>query len=430
MNKKLKNKKIKIIFGLILLITLNFASIPSFNAPMKKNNSELYELRNSGLSYDIEINDLPGSLTNWSWAATQPWFGGGSGTSGDPYIIEDETFMYSSGIGECLRIFHSRKHFIVRNCIIINSHPSWAGLHLYNVTNGQILNNDIIFNGYGIVYIDVSNTLISNNNISVYTDYGIWLLGDCENNIIIGNTVNGNGGNYGIALDFNADNNTIYDNVITENIDTGIYIGAGSEGNLLYRNLFLSNGRHASDDGSNNNWNSTTIGNYWDNWTSPDVSPNDGIVDDPYYYIGGSAGSIDYLPIAEDGPPSIIINSPSEGDVFGTSAPSFNVTITDNLLDKTWYTLDGGLTKFVFTANGIINQTAWAALSEGSVTIKFYANDLLGNLAYETVFVVKRLPTPEDNFVVIIIIVISIVSGVAIVTVVLLLRRRKAGGEV
>jgi hypothetical protein len=338
--------------------------------------------------------------------------------------------MYSSGVGECLRIFHSRKHFIVRNCTIINSRPDLAGLHLYNVTNGQILDNDIVFNGYGIVYIDVNNTFISNNNISVYTDFGIWSIGDCDNNIIIGNTVNGNGGMYGIALDIDADNNTIYDNVITENIDTGIRISLDSNENLLYRNFFLSNGRHAYDDGSNNDWNSTTIGNYWDNWTSPDVSPNDGIVDDPYYYIGGSAGSIDYLPIAEEGPPSIIINSPSEDDVFGTSAPSFNVTITDNLLDKTWYTLDGGLTKFFFTANGIINQTAWAALSEGSVTIKFYANDSLGNLAYETVFVVKSLPTPEDNFVVIIIIVISIASGVAIVTVVLLLRRRKARGEV
>ncbi|TKJ22614.1 MAG: hypothetical protein CEE42_12690 [Promethearchaeota archaeon Loki_b31] len=430
MNKKLKNKKIKIIFGLILLITLNFASILSFHAPMKKNNSELYELRNSGLSYDIEINDLPGSLTNWSWAATQPWFGGGSGTSGDPYIIEDETFMYSSGMGECLRIFHSRKHFIIRNCTIINSHPVWAGLHLYNVTNGQILDNDIIFNGYGIVYIDVSNTFITNNNISVYSEYGIWLIGDCDNNIIIGNTVNGNGGWYGIALESNADNNTIYDYVITENINTGIYIGGSSTGNLLYRNIFLSNERHAYDDGSNNDWNSTTIGNYWDNHTGPDTSPNDGIVDNPYTYIGGSAGSIDYLPIAEEGPPSIIINSPSEDDVFGTSAPSFSVTITDKSLDETWYTLDGGLHNYTFTGSTVtIDQSAWTALSEGSVTITFYANDTLGNLASESVNVVKSLP-PPDNFVVIIIIVISIVSGVAILTVVLLLRRRKAGGEV
>ena len=430
MNKQLKNKKIKIIFGLILLITLNFASIPSFHAPMKKNNSELYELRNSGLSYDIEINDFPGSLTNWAWAATQPWFGGGSGTSGDPYIIEDETFMYSSGAGECLRIFNSRKHFIVRNCTIINSHPVWAGLYLDNVTNGQFLDNDIVFNGYGIVYIDVNNTLISNNNISVYSEYGIWLLGDSDNNIIIGNIINGNGGNYGIALSFDADNNTIYDNVITENIDTGIYIGGGSAGNLLYRNFFLSNGRHAYDDGSNNDWNSITIGNYWDNHTGPDTSPNDGIVDNPYTYIGGSAGSIDYLPIAEEGPPSIIINSPSEDDVFGTSAPSFSVTITDKSLDETWYTLDGGLHNYTFTGSTVtIDQSAWTALSEGSVTITFYANDTLGNLASESVNVVKSLPPPE-NFVVIIIIVISIVSGVAILTVVLLLRRRKAGGEV
>ena len=272
MKKQLNNKKIKIIFGLILLIMLNIASIPSFHAPMKKNNSELHELRSSGVSYDIEINDLPGSLTNWSWATTQPWFGGGSGTELAPYIIEDETFMYSSGAGECLRIFNSRKYFIVRNCTIVNSHPALAGLHLNNVTNGQIFDNDIVFNGYGIVYIDVNNTLISNNDISIYSDYGVWLLEDCDNNIINGNTVNGNGGDYGVVLDTDNDNNLIYENYVTNHAIT-----------------------NAIDDGANNDWNNTVIGNYWDDYTGYDMDV-DGIGDDPYS-ITGSAGNFDYLPI-------------------------------------------------------------------------------------------------------------------------------------
>ena len=164
MYKNLKNKKIKFILGLILMITLNFAFIPSILTPSTKRNTEFNEIRSSGVFYDIEINDLPSSPYNWSWAATQPWFKGGSGTPVDPYRIEDETFMYGAGAGECLRIFHSNKHFIIRNCTFTNSNPLLAGLYFVNVTNGQFLENNVVLNGYGIVYDSVNNTLISNNN--------------------------------------------------------------------------------------------------------------------------------------------------------------------------------------------------------------------------------------------------------------------------
>ena len=394
------------------------------------------------------------------------------------------------------------------------------GIYLNNCNNNTVEDNTVQYNILGgILLVNCEDTFINRNSVAHNGANGIELTNSAIitsiDNEAFNNTENG------INV-VNSDNNIIYDNVINENIDTGINIDGASDGNLIYRNFFLGNGRHAFDDGSNNDWNSTTIGNYWDNHTSPDLSPNDGIVDNPYTYIGGSAGGIDYLPIAEDGPPSITIISPSDNDLFGTNVPSFNVTITDNFLDKMWYTLDGGLhnytftestgtidqsawiampdgvitltfyasdipeniasaevnieketqeptifinspnmddifdvsapsfiveisddnldsmwysldggiTNFLFTTNGTINQTTWSALSEGSVTITFYANDTLANLAFESVNVVKSLSPPEDNFVVIIIIFISIVSGVAIVTVVLLLRRRKAGGEV
>ena len=77
MNKKLKNKNIKVIFGLLLLITLIFTSFSFNHLPTKKSDSDLLELKSSGVFNNIAIDDLPGSLTNWSWAETQPWFGGG-----------------------------------------------------------------------------------------------------------------------------------------------------------------------------------------------------------------------------------------------------------------------------------------------------------------------------------------------------------------
>ncbi len=102
--------------------------------------------------------------------------------------------------------------------------------------------------------------------------------------------------------------------------------------------------------------------------------------------------------------PTIIVNSPEDDDVFGTSAPSFNLTITDDHLNTTWYTLDGGLNNYTFTDNGTINPTAWAALLDGLVKIIFYANDSVGHLASAEVNIIKDTQTPtiivnspEDN---------------------------------
>jgi len=144
------------------------------------------------------------------------------------------------------------------------------------------------------------------------------------------------------------------------------------------------------DNGTDNKWNSITIGNYWDNHTGPD-NDSDGIVDIPYTYINASAGSIDYLPIAAI---SITINSPSEGDGFSSVAPNFSVTITGVNLDTMWYTLDGGLHNYTFTENGIINQSAWDAMADGAITITFYASDILGNIDSAEVDIIKDIVAP------------------------------------
>ncbi|MFW9873150.1 MAG: nitrous oxide reductase family maturation protein NosD, partial [Candidatus Thorarchaeota archaeon] len=150
-------------------------------------------------------------------------------------------------------------------------------------------------------------------------DYGVRVEGS-NNNTINGNDLKNNS-IYGIYLEVHSDNNTIYRNSINDNADAGIFmthseinniIGNTMDGNgygihldiecynnSIYENFFLKNGIHAIDNGIDNKWNSSTIGNYWDNHTGPDNN-NDGIVDTPYTYIRGSADSIDYLPITEE----------------------------------------------------------------------------------------------------------------------------------
>lgn len=133
------------------------------------------------------------------------------------------------------------------------------------------------------------------------------------------------------------------------------------------------------DNGADNTWNSTTIGNYWDNLTGPDVNPEDGIVDLQYkpYNISGSSQSKDYLSIAEDGAPRIEIDSPATGYVFAVNAPSFIVDITDIYVDTMWYTIDGGLHNYTFTANSTINQFAWDDAPKGNVKLTFYTSDII-----------------------------------------------------
>jgi parallel beta-helix repeat protein len=276
------------------------------------------------------------------------------------------------------------------------------------------------------VFIFIDNSHYNNitGNTANGNNYEGISLGDGSNNTIKGNKISNN--DYGIYIE-TGDYNDIIDNIFYNNT-LGMYIESGCDNNSIYQNFFLENGIHAEDDGTDNKWNSTSIGNYWDNWTSPDVAPNDGIVDDPYTYIGGSAGSIDYLPIAEDGAPVIVINSPTSSDVFGLNAPSFDVTITDDYLDEMWYTIDVGITNYTFIENGIINQTAWAALAEGDVTITFYAKDIIGNEASETVTVVKAT-AGLDPGIIITIVVVSVVGGVALAAVIYIYLKKRPSPE-
>jgi len=303
------------------------------------------------------------------------------------------------------------------------------GIILYYSDFTQIIENTINNNNnLGIGLETSNNNTITGNVANNNTNYGIFLVAQSHNNTILGNKVNDNKIS-GIQIDDDSDYNVITQNIM-ENNALGIYLYSDCENNSIYKNVFLKNGKHAIDNGNYNKWNNPIIGNYWDNHTGPDTTPQDGIVDTPYTYIGGSAGSIDYLPIAEDGPPLIVIYSPSENEVFGTSAPSFSVMITDVLLDKMWYTLDGGLNNYTFTENGTINQAAWDALPEGGITLTFYARDIVGNEAFEEVTIMKRIASGGiDPTIIIVIVVVSVVGGVAVLAGVYVFMKKRATPE-
>ena len=85
----------------------------------------------------------------------------------------------------------------------------------------------------------------------------------------------------------------------------------------------------------------------------------------------------------------LFINSPSYSQVVGSSAPSYDLSIT-GLYESIWYTFDGGLTNYTASGlTGTLNQPAWSALSDGIITIDFYANNSAGMLGTAQVQVFK-----------------------------------------
>ena len=60
-----------------------------------------------------------------------------------------------------------------------------------------------------------------------------------------------------------------------------------------------------------------------------------------------------------------------------------------------WYTLDGGITNFTFTElTDNIDQTLWNSISDGPVTIRFYANDMMNQIVFKEITITKDTIIP------------------------------------
>ena len=277
----------------------------------------------------------------------------GSGLYTDPYVIKD-LVINGAGLETCILIENSAFYFRIENCTLYNSglgnytsNDYKAGIKLVNTRNGKIIDNNcsgnngvgiMLSNGcnyntisrnnvsnneqYGIfLYKTCFNNLISQNNVSVNHFCGINLTKDCNYNNILKNNISENNigitifnecfdntifenkvennNKSGIEVNYFCDYNIFSENNISKNCNCGLNITVNCSYNLVYNNSFNRNLKNAVDDGTNNNWNSSLIGNYWSNYMEIDWN-DDGIGDTPFE-IWGSAGSKDFLPIWDDG---------------------------------------------------------------------------------------------------------------------------------
>ena len=336
---------------------------------------------------------------------------------------------------------------IESNDVSSNSRIGIACWGDFNEVKDNIINN----NNKGLL-LDGPNNTVSSNTINYNKDIAIDLMG--QNNTIEFNQLECNRTSSGISLGLSThynliNNNTILNadsygieiyrsnkNTIKNNYIQGVYTPIRIEGlidiygtnNLIYSNIIVSPTHMYApfDSGINNKWDHEGIGNYWSNYEGSDVD-DDGIGDTPYA-MSGSAGSYDNFPIWWD-PPEFTVDSLTENQKIGSEPPELNVTITGGQWLVKWYSLDNGTTIHFFTSNDTIDQDAWDAAPEGTVTILVSMMDSRGYSTVIEINVIKQIDRPQPAIPFELIVTISVISGAALIGVavfVLMRRRRKS----
>jgi len=132
-------------------------------------NDNQYKLKNAGYwnltGSPIFIDDADPNY-NWSKTANDNDWCRGSGTWGDPYIIENVT-IDGQLVGNCITIQNSSVYFIIRNCTVTYSGFDTfdAGISLDNVNNSLLLNNSFSRNYFAGILLKencVNNTIQDN----------------------------------------------------------------------------------------------------------------------------------------------------------------------------------------------------------------------------------------------------------------------------
>lgn len=179
-------------------------------------------------------------------------------------------------------------HGIYNETIFINKSINLFGEN----SSTTIINSNNNYNVIAILdyWINITGFTIQNG-----PSYGILIssIGYCNiyQNIIRNNRI-------GIYIDGSV-NSSIFNNIILNNYEIGIYIDKlspgppfgpvdllKSENNTIYFNSFINNTQHANDE-SNNFWSYNNKGNYWDDYNGTDNN-SDGLGDQPYNISGGN----------------------------------------------------------------------------------------------------------------------------------------------
>jgi len=363
-------------------------------------------------SIHIDDSGVSGNGT-WSWAEAQ-WWCSGSGIITDPYIFAD-LLIDGQNSGSGIIIANSTKHFRIENCTIYQAGGAAgnAGIHLDNVTNGQLIGNNCSYNNYAGIYLneESNENNIENNTLSYNTVHGLFLANGDDNNSVVNNTVNENG-NTGIYLEVSNSGNWIINNTCSNegsyNQNTGIQVGNGGKDNRVIDNELVENVNYGINLGSNcglNNISNNYIessGEYGIYLTHSDNNTlnNNTIVKSNQYAIyfdqsnNNSVQNNRFLNSTEHGVylfashlnnfTENIIEHNGVGTYYGIYLDnSDNNTFSNNNI--TFSSSDGIWIEYcdgnVFFLNNILNNSRTGVNIEAtSINMLFYNNSFIGNL--------------------------------------------------
>ena len=208
----------------------------------------------------------------------------GSGTSDDPYVIQN--WVIDAGHHDYgILIRGTTRAFVIRNVEI--SGAARSAVFFSYVKNGNIEGSLLNGNWTGITLSFSSLNRIAENTLASNGD-GLRLYFSTHNQIL-DNSFRA----HETAIWFDASSkNVVLRNLIRDG-HAGAYLTLGSQENVLAENAFVGNVRHAYTDATNR-WDADGRGNYWSGFSAIDADA-DGIWDVAYRIDG--AGNLDRFPL-------------------------------------------------------------------------------------------------------------------------------------
>ncbi|MHA2297276.1 MAG: right-handed parallel beta-helix repeat-containing protein [Candidatus Hodarchaeales archaeon] len=347
---------------------------------------------------DHDPIEITGDAEFITLADSEGWQGDGS--MQNPIIISN--LRINNVNSTLINITDVTKHFRIISCQLTGGGREGVqgGIHFNNVNNGQVIDNTVSNNSYGIKLLDSLNNLIANNsaynnqlgmsliqslnntiannNVSNNNYCGINLvfsgtntitnntisnnhhgifLQDSSNIFITNNNANNNihcgiemwYSNNNLIADNNASNNSdginlmgsanniIFNNTVSNNHNYGISL-ENSANNSISSNNFAGNSlAQAYDNGNGNSIANQFYYNYYDDWTGPDAN-GDSIVDLPYP-ITGSKNNEDPFPVIN--PYNTVVSIPTTNSSTTDSSTTDSSTTTTTLTRQIFFSSPG-----------------------------------------------------------------------------------------
>jgi parallel beta-helix repeat protein len=257
---------------------------------------------------------------------------------------------------------------------------------LGNVVNARVAGQSMNGTGYPIMMVGCSHITIERNELSNAT-IGIFALGS-HNSTIRWNNID-RCSEYGTYLQSSNDW-LVASNILSRCTNEGIYLWQSIDSTLVLNELignhdsgsvFDPDHAQAYDQTGQNQWNDYIKGNYWSDWTEPDLN-SDNIVDIPYSIpseaICWDGRPLSIPPSLDITAPTVELNAPSEGQIFTIDQVQLEWTVTDpgTGMGELW--VRAGPSSSWTNVTGTTSHL-FIGLSEGPHVLQLRASDYVGN---------------------------------------------------